>query len=398
MNGVTRQIHWRNDISNDAALRCNNSKRILINSKLNESNFPDLTPQESTMLTRTNSVIEKHPDTGAAAVLDVDSLTVRYQTADGLFTAVDDVSFSVAPGERVALVGESGSGKTGTCLAIAGFLTHPSARIEVGDIRFGGVSVGNLPRTRLPKRVPGLAMVFQDASTSLDPVWTIGSQLTDVIRATQQVSRREAKELAVEWLDRVGLTDTNRILKSRPYELSGGMRQRAMIALALSGQPRLLIADEPTSALDATLSREVMQLLVSLTTRFDTGLVLVTHDIHLSQAFTDRTLVMYGGKIVEEGWSQTLERDAVHPYTQALLRSVPTLESADLDLLPTIPISSTGQHDPEGGCSFRPRCAMATEACLSQPERVQLTTSRSALCWNVPSEGAMARAVIQRGA
>lgn len=350
------------------------------------------------MLTRTNRATETHPDAAAAAVLDVDALSVRYETANGLFTAVDQVSFSIAPGERVALVGESGSGKTGTCLAIAGFLTHPSARIEVGDIRFDGVSVSNRPRTRLPKRVPGLAMVFQDASTSLDPVWTIGSQLTDVIRYTQQVSRKEAKEQAVEWLDRVGLTDTDQILKSRPYELSGGMRQRAMIALALSGRPRLLIADEPTSALDATLSREMMQLLVNLTTQFGTGLLLVTHDIHLSQAFTDRMLVMYGGKIVEEGWSQTLERDAVHPYTRALLRSVPTLESADLDLLPTIPISSTGQHDPEGGCNFRPRCAMATEACLSQPERLQLTTNRSALCWNVPSEAVMADAGIKRGA
>ena len=246
-------------------------------------------------------------------MLEVANLTVRYKVAEGYFTAVDNVSFSVAPGERVAIVGESGSGKTNTCLAIAGVLTHPNAVIEADAITFQGTSIAQRKRKRLPQRIPGLAMVFQDASTSLDPVWTVGSQLVDILRATQKISRKNAKAKAAEWLLKVGMADPERVMKSRPYELSGGMRQRVMVALALSGNPRLLIADEPTSALDATLSVEIMQLLVALTTETGTGLILVTHDIHLGQAFTERMLVMYGGRIVEEGPSSTLDKPQCIP-------------------------------------------------------------------------------------
>lgn len=330
-------------------------------------------------------------------VLDVKNLTVRYRVAGGYFTAVDRVSFTVKPGERVAIVGESGSGKTNTCLAISGFITHPQAVVEVDEVMFDGKSIANRPRKRLPQRIPGLAMVFQDASTSLDPVWTIGSQLTDVIRSTQKVGKAAAKAQAEDWLRKVGMVDPERVMKSRPYELSGGMSQRVMVALALAGRPKLLIADEPTSALDATLSREIMQLLVALTTEMGTGLVLITHDIHLCQAFTDRMLVMYGGRVVEVGSSQTLDVTATHPYTQALMRSVPTLESADLDFLPTIPISTGGQVDLDGGCSFRPRCSKAHAACATPPRRTDLGGGRSAACWLVSTEAELA-ATASKGA
>jgi oligopeptide/dipeptide ABC transporter ATP-binding protein len=332
------------------------------------------------------------------AVLDVENLTVRYKVADGYFTAVDNVSFRVAPGEQVAIVGESGSGKTNTCLAIAGVLTHPNAVIEADAVTFQGTSIAQRKRTRLPHRIPGLAMVFQDASTSLDPVWTVGSQLIDILRATQKISRKNAKAKAAEWLRKVGMADPERVMKSRPYELSGGMRQRVMVALALAGNPRLLIADEPTSARDATLSVEIMQLLVALTTATGTGLILVTHDIHLGQAFTERMLVMYGGRIVEEGPSSTLDTTAVHPYTQALMRSVPTLESAGLDVLPTIPISATGQHDPAGGCSFLPRCDQAHDACAVPPQRTELGGGYSAACWLVATESELALTGSAKGA
>jgi peptide/nickel transport system ATP-binding protein len=334
----------------------------------------------------------------STAVLDVENLTVRYKVADGDFTAVDNVSFRVAPGERVAIVGESGSGKTNTCLAIAGVLTHPNAVIEADAITFQGTSIAQRKRKRLPQRIPGLAMVFQDASTSLDPVWTVGSQLVDILRATQQISYKNAKAKAAEWLLKVGMVDHQRVMKSRPYELSGGMRQRVMVALALAGSPRLLIADEPTSALDATLSRDIMQLLVALTTEMSTGLILVTHDIHLAQAFTERMLVMYGGRIVEEGASSTLDTTAVHPYTQALMRSVPTLESADLDVLPTIPISATGQHDPAGGCSFLPRCDKAHDACAVPPQRTELGGGYGAACWLAAAESELALTAPAKGA
>jgi ABC-type dipeptide/oligopeptide/nickel transport system ATPase component len=280
-------------------------------------------------------------DRTARPLLEVESLSIHYETPGGRVTVVDDVSFSAARGERIALVGESGSGKTGTCLAIAGFLTHPSARVEAKRIEFEGVDLANRPKSRLPQRTPGLAMIFQDASTSLDPVWTIGSQLRAVIRATQGGNRKQTTATAVDWLHKVGLTDTERVLGSRPYELSGGMRQRVMIALALSGTPRLLIADEPTSALDASLSREAMELLVTLTEEFGTGLVIVSHDILLCQTYADRMLVMYQGRLVEQGPAATLHEQARHTYTQALFECVPTLESALLDELPTIPVSTT---------------------------------------------------------
>jgi peptide/nickel transport system ATP-binding protein len=179
-------------------------------------------------------------------------------------------------------------------------------------------------------------MVFQDAMTSLDPVWTIAQQLKSVLSANGSRSRREIADRSHEWLRRVGLPEGDRILRSRPYELSGGMRQRVMLALALCGNPKLLIADEPTSALDASLSRDMMELLVELVRDLGTSLLIVSHDIQLCTEYSDRMLVMYGGRIVEEGPSSSLARDARHPYTMGLLRCVPTLESATLDELPTL--------------------------------------------------------------
>jgi ABC-type dipeptide/oligopeptide/nickel transport system ATPase component len=179
-------------------------------------------------------------------------------------------------------------------------------------------------------------MMFQDAMTSLDPVWTIGSQMHSVLKANDHLSRKASKEKARNWLNRVGLRDTERVLKARPYELSGGMRQRAMLALALAGNPKLLIADEPTSALDASLSREAMDLLVELAEDFGTALLIISHDISLSQEYAERTVVMFEGKIVEQGISSSLAQTATHPYTVGLLQCIPTLESADLEELPTL--------------------------------------------------------------
>jgi oligopeptide/dipeptide ABC transporter ATP-binding protein len=321
------------------------------------------------------------PDSGA--LLDVRSLTVRYTSRGGDVTAVDGVTFAVRPGERVALVGESGSGKSGACQAVAGLLTQPNATVTAEHLTFAGVEVLTRRSGRIPARVPGLAMIFQDAAVSLDPVWTIGSQLRGVIRTTQRVRRRQADALAEDWLRRVGIADVRRVLSSRPDELSGGMRQRAMIAIALSGAPRLLIADEPTSALDAALSREVMELLVGLTAEFGTGLLLVSHDIQLCQEFADRMLVMYGGRVVEEGSSGELAAEPRHPYTQALFRSVPTLDGADLDELPTIAMSPGGQRDPDGGCNFRLRCSRAHGACREVPPSMAVGPRRSAACWLV---------------
>jgi peptide/nickel transport system ATP-binding protein len=225
-------------------------------------------------------------------------------------------------------------------------------------------------------------MVFQDAMTSLDPVWTIGSQLSAVLKASGGFSRQERVAQAEAWLRRVGLHDTERVLRSRPYELSGGMRQRVMLAIALCGRPKLLIADEPTSALDASLARDVMELLVELAGELGTALLVVSHDIQLCSEYSDRTLVMYGGRVVEETPSSGLS-EARHPYTKGLLRSIPTLESADLDVLPTIAAAALGtlSSDREG-CGFRSRCPEAEERCASTPELVLLGSGHRVRCWH----------------
>jgi peptide/nickel transport system ATP-binding protein len=270
-------------------------------------------------------------------LLAVTGLTVRFGAAGRHpVTALDNVSLTIARGERVALVGESGSGKTTMGLAIAGLLTGPDVEVTAGAVMFDGATIVRTDRSRVPHRTPGMSMMFQDAMTSLDPVWTIGSQLRAVLRAGGTLTRRERNERAREWLTRVGLSGTDRVMKARPYELSGGMRQRAMLALALAGNPTLLIADEPTSALDASLSREAMELLVELTDDFGASLLIVSHDIRLCQDYADRTMVMYGGQIVEHGASRTLTETATHPYTIGLLRCIPTLESANVDELPTL--------------------------------------------------------------
>jgi peptide/nickel transport system ATP-binding protein len=273
----------------------------------------------------------------ARPLLVVEGLTVRYGI-DGPspVTALDGVALTLGRGERVALVGESGSGKTTMGLAIAGFLTQTGVDVAAGVLDFDGSAVDRTIASRVPRRTPGMSMMFQDAMTSLDPLWTIGSQLRCVLQANDKLNRKQAKALARDWLGRVGLRDVERVMGSRPHELSGGMRQRAMLAIALAGAPQLLIADEPTSALDASLSREAMELLVELTDDFGAALLIISHDIQLCQEYSDRTMVMFGGKIVEEGRSSTFATTARHPYSVGLLRCIPTLDSADLAELPTL--------------------------------------------------------------
>ncbi|WP_051027739.1 ABC transporter ATP-binding protein [Nocardia higoensis] len=287
----------------------------------------------------TSAPVSAAPET--APLLTVRDLTIRYRTPHGLFTAVDSFSLTMRPGTKVAVVGESGSGKTNACMAVAGFLA-PDAIIDAGALNFDGQDLTTRRRSAVPQRIDGVAVVFQDAMTSLDPVWTIGQQLTAVIRNTERAaggrkpSRAAARAAAAAWLTKVGLTDTDRVMAARPYELSGGMRQRVMIAIALSGSPRLLIADEPTSALDATLSRELMQLMVALSEDVGAGLLMVSHDIALCQEFTDWTVVMNKGRIVEEGPSGRLAETATHPYTRGLIACIPTLEHASASRLPTM--------------------------------------------------------------
>ncbi|MCM0621140.1 ABC transporter ATP-binding protein [Nocardioides bruguierae] len=250
--------------------------------------------------------------------------------------AVKGASFDIAPGEHVAIVGESGSGKTTLALAVAGLLTAAGASCEFGEFVFDGRTIERGKIAPVPYRTPGTSMVFQNAMTSLDPVATIGSQFVDVLRGLSRISRKKARAVAAEWLVSVGLHDTDRILKLRPYELSGGMRQRVMLALALCSEPKLLLADEPTSALDASVSRDVMDLLRSMTERTGASLLIVTHDIDLVRLYVDKVVVMYHGEVVDVCNAGRIEEEAQHPYTLALTRCVPTLDAYNLDRLPTL--------------------------------------------------------------
>lgn len=267
-----------------------------------------------------------------APVLRVRDLNVTY----GANRAVKHANVEVRRGERVAIVGESGSGKTSLGNAIAGFLDLEAARVDVDTLELDGTSLrGAGTASRIPQRTPGLSMVFQDAMSSLDPVWTIGSQLIAVLRATEKVSKRQARQDALGWLREVGITDPERVMGAKPHELSGGMRQRVMMAIALSSKPALLIADEPTSALDASLAVGAMQLMVDLAEREGTAVLIITHDIELCRKFTDFVIVMYQGEIVEQIASKDLH-NATDAYTRGLLECVPTLASARLDELPTL--------------------------------------------------------------
>lgn len=277
---------------------------------------------------------EPAPDPTTGQLVGVRGLTVSYP-GNLDHPAVADVSFHIERGKRVALVGESGSGKTTLAMAIAGFLP-PAAVITADTLTFDGAELQGRRRRRIPQRTPGISMIFQDAMTSLDPVWTVGSQLTSLVRSTTAVSRRQAADDARSWLTRVGLTDTHRVMKARPYELSGGMRQRVMMALALCSSPSLLIADEPTSALDASLSRGVMDLIVELTESCGTSLLIVTHDLTLSLEFADEIMVMYRGRLVERQAASTIAEHPSHPYTKGLLACIPTLDSVDTRRLPTL--------------------------------------------------------------
>ncbi|GAA4711343.1 hypothetical protein GCM10023263_59250 [Phytohabitans rumicis] len=309
---------------------------------------------------------------GSEPLLEVAGLRVSYPSRNHegeRVPAVRQFDLRLAAGERVAIVGESGSGKSTVCLALAGFLSGPGVAIAANTFTVLGVDKTiSTTSGGLPRRRDGVAMMFQDAMTSLDPVSTVRSQFGAVLRAAG-FARAERDAQARSWLRRVGLDEAERVLRARPYELSGGMRQRVMLALAMASRPRVLIADEPTSALDASLAREMMRLICDVVSEAGTALLVVTHDISLSREFCDRMLVMYGGCVVEEGRSTELAAQPRHSYTDALLKSVPTLAHAAAWRLPTISPAPVPHPDiAADGCPFRFRCARRTALCETMPD------------------------------
>jgi len=303
-----------------------------------------------------------------APLLEVSDLKVSFATEDGTVRAVDGVSFSIRPGEVVAIVGESGSGKSVTAMTLMGLTRGPNARFE-GTAMFAGRDLVTAPESEL-QRIRGgdIAMVFQDPMSSLDPVYRIGNQIVEQIRAhDSHISKAAALDRAVDLMERVGVPHARERLRSYPHEFSGGMRQRVMIAMALSCSPKLLIADEPTTALDVTIQAQILEELRKLRAETGAAIILVTHDLGVVADIADRIVVMYSGRVVEQGTLEELFYDPQHPYTWGLLGSIMRVDSDRSQRLPAIPGSPPSLLRPPAGCHLRPRCPHAFEKCTEVP-------------------------------
>ena len=316
------------------------------------------------------------------SLLTVEGLSVAFRGEGGESTYVDGVGFAVDAGETVCIVGESGCGKSVTVLSMMGLLGD-NGRVTAGEVRFDGQNLLALTPAALDKvRGNTLTMIFQDAMSSLNPVLTIGRQLTEAIHAHQRLTQPEAHARAVALLGRVGLSEPERLMRKYPHTLSGGMRQRVMIAMALCCSPKLLIADEPTTALDVTIQAQIMRLLADLKREFSMALLLITHDMGLVAEMADRVLVMYAGQVVEEADVNTLFAHPRHPYTQALLRSVPSIRDGAGRRLNAILGVVPEQYEQLGGCRFFGRCEQAVPACEHMPQPLKpLGGGACARCW-----------------
>ncbi|WZY01761.1 ABC transporter ATP-binding protein [Bacillus sp. FSL W7-1360] len=309
-----------------------------------------------------------------------DVKTYFHINKDKVVKAVDGVSFEVREGEVVALVGESGSGKSMTSLSIMG-LVDDAGEVN-GSIRLDGEELTDLSERQLSKvRGQKMAMIFQEPMTSLNPVYTIGNQIMETLRKHKKMSKKEAEVRAIELLQLVGFGRAEENLKSYPHELSGGMRQRVMIAIAMSCDPKLLIADEPTTALDVTIQQQILDLMLRVRDEIQSSILLITHDLGVVAETAERVLVMYGGQIVEESPVYDLFTKPLHPYTQGLLSSMPKIEE-DKERLEAISGMVPAAHNFPGGCRFAPRCQLATERCRHEaPELVQVSSTRAVRCF-----------------
>jgi dipeptide transport system ATP-binding protein len=318
-------------------------------------------------------------------LLDIKNLTVEFAVRHGHFRAVDGVSLSLEPGEIVSIVGESGSGKSVAMLAVMGLLPR-TARVIADVMRFDGHDLKTMSG-KARRQIIGrdMAMIFQEPMTSLNPCFTVGFQLTEAIRAHLGLTRRERRDRAVELLTAVGITDPERRLGAFPHQMSGGMSQRVMIAMAIACNPKLLIADEPTTALDVTIQAQILDLLVRLQRERDMALVLITHDMGVVAETAQRVIVQYAGQQVETATAADLFRDPHHPYTAALLAALP--ERATTKVLPSIPGVVPGQFDRPPGCLFAPRCAFAIDQCVAGPPPPAGPRFHNALCIRPLVEG-----------
>ncbi len=321
-------------------------------------------------------------------ILTVRDLQVSFRTDDGVVHAVDGVSFEVSPGEVVAVVGESGSGKSVTAQTLLGLTRAPNAKIT-GSVMFQGTDLVELPDDQFRSvRGEHIAMVFQDPMTSLNPVYRVGDQIAEMIRAHREVSKSEALSRAVELLRSVGIPNPERRVRDYPHEFSGGMRQRVMIAMALALDPELLIADEPTTALDVTIQAQILRLLENLNRDRNLSVVLITHDLGVVAEMADRVVVMYGGQIVEDATLDEIFYNPQHPYTWGLLGSIARLDEPRPERLTQIPGQPPSLLNPPTGCRFAARCKYAFDKC-TQPPALEARIGDAAhldRCWLTPAE------------
>ncbi len=319
--------------------------------------------------------------TNAAPLLDVRDLRTYFLTDGGDVRAVDGVSFSMAPGERLGVVGESGSGKSVTAASIMGLIEPPGA-IVGGEILFHGRDLVSLPEREMRTiRGKEIAIIFQDPMTALDPVFTIGSQMVETLKIHKGMSRKEARTVAIDTLADVHIPSPEKRLDDYPHQFSGGMRQRVVIAMALLCDPDLLIADEPTTALDVTSQAQVMDLMLSLADDRGTAVMLITHDLGVVAGFCENVQVMYAGEIIERGPAGRLYLEPEHPYTRGLLESVPRLDEDAPSQLYSIRGSAPSTVTPPQGCRFWPRCDHAMDVCVStRPEPCRGEGARECAC------------------
>jgi peptide/nickel transport system ATP-binding protein len=317
-----------------------------------------------------------------SALLEVKNLKTYFKNKKQVIKAVDGVDIRINKGETVALVGESGCGKSMTSLSIMRLVPTPGGEIVDGEVVFDGSNLVELSENQMCEvRGNDISMIFQEPMTSLNPVLTIGEQVTEVLRYHQKMSRQEATDKAIELLEMVGFSRAAEVIHDYPHRLSGGMRQRVMIAMALSCNPKLLIADEPTTALDVTIQAQILELMKDLTKKLDTSILLITHDLGVVSELAERVIVMYAGQVVEESLIEDLFDKPLHPYTDGLLSSIPSLDGP-IDRLFSIEGNVPTPDEMPEGCRFAPRCSKAFDRCLQEaPTLREVEPTRSVRCF-----------------